>query len=92
MPKDILTINKALNDLKDYYGLKDIKHVTLNMDDPNDVYITFMSNKPNSDLIDTHDKHTIPSDVKYKLSLSIIVSQEWIDECFKDRRDEEWNI
>ncbi len=87
--KDVTTINQALNDMKEHYGLKDIKHVTLNMDNPDDVHITFISNRPNLNLIDTHDKHTIPNDVKYKLSLSIVVSKEWIDWCFQDRREEE---
>ena len=68
--KDILTITKALSDMKDYYGLKDIKHVELNMEEPNHAFIKFISNKPKQLIHDTytHDK------VVYHLTLSIEVS------------------
>ena len=74
--KDILTITKALSDMKDYYGLKDIKHVELNMEEPNHAFIKFVSNKPKqlSSINNTHDAHTLPDKVVYHLTLSIEVS------------------
>lgn len=76
MAEDILTITKALNDMKDYYGLKEIKHVELNMEEPNHAFIKFISNKPKqlSSINDTHDMHTLPDTVVYHLTLSIEVS------------------
>tara|TARA_Y100001963_G_scaffold141302_1_gene209361 strand:+ start:680 stop:919 length:240 start_codon:yes stop_codon:yes gene_type:complete len=70
--KDIITITQALNDLKDFYGLKDIKHVRLDMNDPGDPFITFESNKPDLALFDEHDRHMWPDTMTYKLSLTII--------------------
>ena len=70
---EVYKISKALEDLREYYGLKEIKHVRLNMegDYPE---ISFVSNKPNllSHMPD-HDKHTMPDMVRYVLKLEILV-------------------
>ena len=70
---EVYKISKALEDLREYYGLKEIKHVRLNMegDYPE---ISFVSNKPNllSHMPD-HDKHTMPDMVHYVLRLEILV-------------------
>ena len=71
---EVYKISNALEDLRNYYGLKDIKHVTLNMekDDPE---ITFVSNKPAQlTHMKTHDRHTMPEYVTYVLKLEIRVS------------------
>ena len=75
--KDMLTITQALNDMRDYYGLKEIKHVKLNMEEPNHASISFVSNKPKqlaSITGDAHDMHTIPEEVTYVLELRIQIS------------------
>jgi hypothetical protein len=77
--KDMITISKALEDLREYYGLDDIKHVTVNMekDDPE---ITFVSNRPKQlTHMKRHDKHMLPKYVKYVLKLEIRV-----DSLFKE--------
>jgi len=74
--RDVTTINQALNDMKEHYGLKDIKHVTLNMEDAEDVYITFVSNAPNI----LKDKKWSPSAIKYKLNLSIMIDSVFPEE------------
>ena len=73
------TITKALNDLKDFYGLKELKNIELNMEDPIDPYITFVSNRPKIELFEIHDKHMWPETMKYRLSLSIVVDKKMID-------------
>ena len=80
---DIYKISKALEDMRNYYGLKDIKHVTLHMEDINDVYITFVSNKP----IMLKDSVSMSDEIKYKLSLSIMIAS-----VFKENDDEEIKI
>ena len=82
---EIYKISRALEDLRKYYGLKEIKHVILNMekDDPE---ITFVSNKPRIlTHMETHDKHTIPKYVTYVLKLEIRVSS-----LFKEENSDEW--
>ena len=74
--KDMLTITQALNDMKKHYGLKDIRHVTLNMEDIEDVYITFVSNAPNI----LKDKKWSPGAIKYKLNLSIMIDSVFPEE------------
>ena len=78
---DIYKISQALEDMRNYYGLKEIKHVILNMDDPEDIFITFQSNKPTVlNHIKEHDRHTLPDILTYKLSLSIMVSSIFPEE------------
>ena len=65
--KDVTTINQALNDMKDYYGLEDISHVKLNMDNLFNSYIEFISNN-----IDIDDKYKEPQGkVIYRLTLTM---------------------
>ena len=77
---EVYKISKALEDLREYYGLKEIKHVRLNMegDYPE---ISFVSNKPNllSHMPD-HDKHTMPENLRYKLTLSIMNDRSFPEE------------
>tara|TARA_R100000700_G_scaffold39912_1_gene53942 strand:+ start:1152 stop:1379 length:228 start_codon:yes stop_codon:yes gene_type:complete len=73
---DIYKISQALEDMRNYYGLKQIKHVTLNMEDPSDVYITFVSNKPI--ILDKLKAKT--DEFKYKLSLSIMIDSIFPEE------------
>ena len=81
---EVYKISKALEALRNYYGLEEIRHVTLNMekDDPE---ITFVSNKPRIlTHMETHDKHTIPKYVTYVLKLEIRVSS-----LFKEENSDE---
>ena len=67
MAKDIATMTQALNDMKDYYGLEDISHVKLNMDNMFNTYIEFISNN-----IDVDKKYKDPQGkVIYRLTLTI---------------------
>ena len=68
-------ITQALEDLKNYYGLKKIKNVTLNMEDIEDAHITFVSNKPTM----LKEMESMSDEIRYKLSLSIMV-----DSVFKE--------
>ena len=77
---DTYKISKALEDLKKHYGLKEIKNVQLNMNDPENTYITFISNRPNLDLFNHHDKHTMPENLRYKLTLSIMNDRSFPEE------------
>ena len=64
-------IANALKDMKDWYGLKEIKNVRLNMEE-DEPKITFISNKPKQlDNINTHDRHTMPNEITYVLTLGI---------------------
>ena len=62
--------------MRNYYGLKQIKHVTLNMEDPSNVYITFVSNKPI--ILDKMESKT--DELRYKLSLSVMVDSIFPEE------------
>ncbi len=73
---DVYKISQALEDMKNYYGLKDIKYVNLNMEDIEDVYITFVSNAPNI----LRDKKSKSKLMKYKLSLSIMIDSIFPEE------------
>ena len=81
---DIYKISTALEELRKYYGLKYIKHVTLDMskDEPE---ITFVSNRPKQlSHIKVHDKHTIPKEIVYCLRLEIRVTS-----IFKGKEENE---
>ena len=73
---DIYKISQALEDMRNYYGLKDIKQVTLNMEDIDDVHITFISNKPTI----LKDTKSMSNSIKYKLSLSIMIDSIFPEE------------
>ena len=75
---EVYKISKALEDLRNYYGLKEIKNVTLNMegDDPE---ISFISNKPKM-----FDDEQMPDKVVYILKLAIRV-----DSLVKKDKNEE---
>ena len=73
---DVYKISQALEDMKNYYGLKKIKRVNLNMEDMEDVHITFVSNPPSI----LKDKRWSPSAIKYKLSLSIMIDSVFPEE------------
>ena len=80
---EIYKISKALEDLRDYYGLKEISHVTLNMEKDHPE-ITFVSNSPKIlTHMKKHDKHTMPKYVTYVLELNIRV-----DSLFKEDNEE----
>ena len=72
----IYKISQALEDMRKYYGLNDIKHVTLNMENHEDVYITFVSNKPTI----LKDSESMSDEIKYKLSLSIMIDSIFPEE------------
>jgi len=77
---DVYKISQALEDLRNYYGLKEIKHVTLNMEKDHPE-ITFVSNKPTQlSNWETHDKHTMPDKVKYVLQLNISIDSIYKEE------------
>tara|TARA_R110000824_G_scaffold213650_3_gene399888 strand:- start:3200 stop:3427 length:228 start_codon:yes stop_codon:yes gene_type:complete len=73
---DIYKISQALEDMRNHYGLKKIKHVTLNMEDIDDVHITFVSNVP-AQLKESKSK---TDQIKYKLSLSIMIDAIYPEE------------
>jgi hypothetical protein len=73
-------IAQALEDLKNYYGLKEIKNVTLNMENMEDAHITFVSNKPSM----LKDMKSMSNEIRYKLSLSVM-----IDSIFKEEDEAE---
>tara|TARA_Y100000748_G_scaffold303928_2_gene310859 strand:+ start:507 stop:734 length:228 start_codon:yes stop_codon:yes gene_type:complete len=73
---DVYKISKALEDMRNFYELKKIKHVTINMEDPADVYITFVSNKPR--ILDKLKTKT--DEFRYKLSLSIMIDSIFPEE------------
>ena len=76
---EIYKISRALEDLRNYYGLQDIKNVVLNMETDTPV-ITFLS---------TLKGH--PKEVKYVLTLKIHVDgldMEDLDGLMKDYLDE----
>ena len=81
---DVYKISQALEDMKNHYGLKKIKHVILNMTDEDDAHITFVSNRPNLELFNTHDKHTLPEELTYKLSLSILADAKLIGSLYPE--------
>ena len=77
---EVYKISNALEDLRNYYGLKEISHVTLNMekDDPE---ITFVSNKPAQlTHVKTHDGHSMPDKVIYVLKLEIRADSLFIED------------
>ncbi len=73
---DIYKISQALEDMRNYYGLENIKHVILNMEDPENVFITFVSNKPNQ----LKDMKSKTDEIKYKLSLSVMIDSIFPEE------------
>ena len=75
---DVYKISQALEDMKNYYGLKEIKNVTLNMNDVEDVHITFVSNKPTNNLF--NDMEGLPDKLTYVLKLSINVGSVFPEE------------
>lgn len=81
---EVYKISNALEDLRNYYGLKKIKYVTLNMADRDNVHITFVSNRPKLELFNAHDKHTMPEELTYKLSLSILADAELIGSLYPE--------
>ena len=74
---EVYKISKALEDLRNYYGLKHISRVTLNMD-KDDPEITFVSNKPKM-----LDNSEMPDKVVYVLKLVIRV-----DSLLEEDKDE----
>ena len=74
---EVYKISKALEDLRNYYGLKHISRVTLNMD-KDDPEITFVSNKPKM-----FNNSEMPDKVVYVLKLVIRV-----DSLLEEDKDE----
>ena len=73
---DVYKISQALEDMRNHYGLGEIKHVTLNMEDPDNVFITFTSNTPRQLKGSSIDNNRI----KYMLKLSVVVGSIFPEE------------
>ena len=83
---EIYKISQALEDLRNYYGLRHISRVTLNMD-KDDPEITFVSNKPKM-----FTNSEMPDKVVYVLKLELRVDSlldEHIDQSDFTPRTEE---